>query len=114
MCESVYSFVFDRREALKLYPRTGKLGLVLAILASIPPEAEWEGCTIYEGISPLEQASTVCIGVRGAEADRVQERLVGAFEQKGVPVLQVYEGGPKVRELLARAGGNTWVTANEL
>jgi len=111
MTENVYSLVFDRQEALKSYPQTGKYDLVLGILASIPPKAGWEGCVVYEGVSPLEESRTVCIGIRGDNADKVQESLVEAFEQKGVPVLQVYEGGPDVRELVAKVEDETWVTA---
>jgi hypothetical protein len=111
MTETVYSLVFDRQEALKAYPQTGKYDLVLGILASIQPKVEWEGCVVYEGESPLGEFKTVCIGIEGENADKVQERLVEGFEQKGVPVLQVYEGGPEVRELIARVKGETWSTA---
>jgi len=111
MTEAVYSLVFDRQEALKSYPQTGKYDLVLGILASIQPRADWEGCVVYEGVSPLGEFRTVCIGIRGNNADKVQERLVEGLEQKGVPVLQVYEGGPDVRELVARVEDEIWVTA---
>jgi len=109
MSESVYSFVFDRQKALLAYPKTGKYDLVLGILASIQPEAEWEGCIVYDGISPLEEPRTACIAVRGTAADKVQESLVEGFEQKGVPILQVYEGGPDVREMFATVESGTWV-----
>jgi hypothetical protein len=108
MPEPVYSIVFDRSEALKAYPQIGKSDLVLGVLASIPPEADWEGCLVYEGRSPMEETRTVCIGIRGVGADEVQERLVEGFELKGIPILQVYEGGPEVREVYARAEGQTW------
>ena len=110
MSEPIFSFVFDRKKALLAYPKTGKYDLVLGILASIQPEAGWEGCVVYDGLSPMEEPRTACIGVRGAAADRVQERLVEGFEQKGVDILQVYEGGPDVREMFATVEGGTWVS----
>lgn len=109
MSESVYSFVFDRGEALKAFPQTGKYDLILGVLASMQPEEEWEGCTVYEGVSPMEELQTVCIGIQGASADQIQEKLVEGFEQRGVPVLRVYEGGPEVKELYARVENGTWV-----
>ena len=112
MAESVYSLVFDRSEALKAYPQIGKLDLVLGVLASIPPEPGWEGCVVYEGSSPMEETRTVCIGIQGGMADQIQERLVEGFELKGIPVLQVYEGGPEIRQVYAKASGTTWVEAD--
>jgi len=111
MSESVYSFVFDRGEALKAFPQTGKYDLILGVLASMPPKEEWEGCTVYEGMSPMKQLQTVCIGIQGASADQVQEKLIEGFEQKGVPVLQVYEGGPEIQEVYAKVENETWVAA---
>jgi len=111
MSESVYSFVFDRGEALKAFPQTGKYDLILGVLASMPPEAEWEGCVVYEGKSPMEGLQTVCIGIEGALADQVQEKLVEGFEQRGVPVLRVYEGGPEIQDVYAKVENQTWVAA---
>jgi hypothetical protein len=111
MSESLYSLVFDRSEALKAYPQIGKVDLVLGVLASITPKPEWEGCIVYEGSSPMEETRTVCLGIQGNMADRIQERLVEGFELKGIPILQVYEGGPEVRQVYARAEGQTWVEA---
>jgi hypothetical protein len=113
MSEAVYSFVFDRQKALLTYPKTGKYDLVLGILASIQPETGWEGCIVYDGISPMEEPKTACIGVRGAAADRVQESLVEGFERKGVRILQVYEGGPEIRELFAKVENGTWVATKQ-
>jgi hypothetical protein len=81
-----------------------------AILATVTPEAQWEGCLVYEGVTPLEEVRTVCIGIQGPDADKVQERLVEAFEKQGVPVLQIYEGGPEVSERIAVVSGQKWAT----
>lgn len=114
MSEPVYSLVFDRSEALKSYPQIGKYELVLGILASIPPEPKWEGCLVYEGRTPMEETRTVCIGIQGPMADKIQERLVEGFEQKGIPILQVYEGGPEVQQVYARTEGGKWVEAKRV
>jgi hypothetical protein len=83
---------------------------MLAILATVMPEASWEGCLVYEGETPLEEVRTVCIGIEGPNADKVQERLVEAFEKQNVPVLQVYEGGPEIRERFAVVSDGKWAT----
>jgi hypothetical protein len=108
MSEETYSFVFDRQAANEVFKQVGKRELILAILATVTPEAQWEGCLVYEGETPLEAVRTVCIGIRGPVADKVQERLVEAFEKQRVPVLQVYEGGPDVRERMAVVSGGKW------
>ena len=110
MSDSTYSFVFHRQMAGEVFKKVGKRDLALALLASIPPESEWEGCLVYEGESPLGDVKTVCIGTRGPSADVVQERLVEEFEKFGVPVIQVYEGGPEIREPIARAENGKWVS----
>jgi hypothetical protein len=110
MSEDTYSFVIDRQAANEAFKQVGKRELMLAILATVMPEAQWEGCLVYEGETPLEEVKTVCIGTKGPAADKVQERLVEAFEKQRVPVLQVYEGGPEVRERIAVVSGQKWTT----
>ena len=110
MSESTYSFVFDRQAANEAFKQVGKRELVLAILATLPPETHWNGCLVYEGETPLEEVKTVCIGTKGPAADEVQERLIEAFGAAGVPILKVYEGGPEVREPMARAEEGKWKT----
>lgn len=105
----LFSFVYDRGSAALAFPQTDTDHLVLAVLAGLPPEPGWEGCEVYEGPSPLDPESTVCIGIRGLAADIVQERLVEAFERFGVDVRQVYDGGPLVRRKIARAAQGGWV-----
>lgn len=110
MSEETYSFVIDRRSASETFKRVGKRELLLAVLATLPPETHWDGCLVYEGESPLGEVSTVCIGARGPSAAEVQERLIEAFEKQRVRVLEVYEGGPEVRESIARAEGGKWTS----
>ena len=110
MSEETYSFVFDRQAANEVFKQIGKRELVLAVLATLVPEAHWNGCLVYEGETPLEEVKTVCIGIQGPAADEVQERLIEKFETAGVPILQVYEGGPEVREPMARAEEGKWKT----
>jgi hypothetical protein len=110
MSEETYSFVFDRQAANEAFKQVGKRELMLAILATVTPEAQWEGCLVYEGETPLEEVRTVCMGIQGPAADKVQVRLVEAFEKQGVRVLQIYEGGPVVKERIAVVSGQKWVT----
>lgn len=110
MSETTYSFVFDRQAANEAFKQVGKRKLIFAILATVKPEAPWEGCLVYEGETPLEEVRTVCIGTQGPSAEEVQMRLVEAFEKQNVPVLQVYEGGPEVRERIAVVSDRKWAT----
>ena len=110
MSETTYSFVFDRHVGGDVFKKVGKTEVVLAILATITPEPDWEGCLVYEGPTPLDQVKTVCIGTEGPNAEAVQVKLIEGFEKFGVPILEVYEGGPEVRERIAKASGGKWVT----
>ena len=110
MSENTYSFVFDRQVAGDVFKQVGKREILLAILATITPEPDWGGCLVYEGETPLGDVKTVCVGTRGPAADRLQERLIEGFEKLRIPVLQVYEGGPEVRDRIARVSEGKWVT----
>jgi hypothetical protein len=110
MPETTYSFVFDRPASNEEFKQVGKRKLMLAILATVTPEASWEGCLVYEGETPLTEVRTVCIGIQGPAADKVQQRLVEAFEKQNVPVLQVYEGGPEIRERFGVVTDGKWAT----
>ncbi len=107
MDEPVYSFVFDATGAGRAFLGIATRELVLSLLAGVTPEAEWEGCLVYEGASPME-AGTACIGTAGAGADAVQLRLIEALEGHGVDVLAVYDGGPEPRTPVARARAGRW------
>ena len=72
------------------------------------PLPEWEGCLVYEGPSPEDQLTTLCLGIQGPSADLVQEALTMALERVDVAVLKLYEGGPELRERLARVENGVW------
>jgi hypothetical protein len=112
MPEETYSFVFDRQSASEVFRQVGKRELMLAVMATVTPEPAWDDCLVYEGETPLEEVKTVCIGIQGPAADKVQVRLVEAFEKQGVRVLEVYEGGPEIRERIAVASDKKWVTGS--
>jgi len=105
----IYSFTFDKAVALRVFQQIGIRDLVLAVLAGIVPLSEWESCAVYEGPSPSDPATTGCVGIRGPNADQVQQALVEAFESFDIPVPAVYEGGPEEREPIARAASGRWV-----
>jgi len=108
--DSTYSFVYDRAEAAMVFQEIGTQGLVLAILARIQPEPEWEGCLVYKGAAPDDSARMVCIGMRGPSAITVQERIVETFEATGIPVPAIYEGGPEPQLELAKVKNGVWAT----
>lgn len=107
MSEALYSFVYDAQAATQAFPGRAKRDLVLALLAGLRPEPDWEGCAVFEGDSPLGE-QTVCIATRGPGADAVQQGLIEALERQGISVLQVYEGGPEQRELYASVRSGVW------
>jgi len=106
--EETYSFVYDGLDASRLFPGIGKKELILAMLAGIVPDEAFAGCLVYEGEAPQADGATVCVAIRGPGADRLQQGLVEVFERRGIPVLQVFEGGPEVRLAIARAEGGRW------
>jgi hypothetical protein len=108
MSDDVFSFVFDRRRALEVFPGIGVDRLVKAVLARMPPPVEWSGCVVYTGATPLDPATTACVGTRGPAADAAQQRLVEQFEELEIRVLEVYEGGPEQEAALARADDGRW------
>jgi hypothetical protein len=107
MNESVFSFVYDRQSADRAFYGIAPRELTLSILAGMQPLAQWEGCTVYRGPSPLA-GGTVCIGISGPGADEVQLRLIEGFERQAVSVLQVYEGGPEATETIAAVRAGRW------
>jgi hypothetical protein len=108
--EPTFSFVYDRAEAARVFTEIGTQALLLAILARVPPEPGWEGCLVYRGEAPEGSARNVCIGMRGPAAMEVQERIVQAFEETGIPVPSIYEGGPEPQLAIARVVGGVWAT----
>ena len=108
--ETTYSFVYDRADAAQVFQEIGTQGLVLAILARLPPEPDWEGCLVFKGAAPDNSARMVCIGMRGPSAVNVQERIVETFEAIGIPVPTIYEGGPEPQLELAKVTNGKWAT----
>ena len=106
--ESTYSFVYDRAEAAQVFQEIGTQGLVLALLARIQPEPEWEGCLVYKGAAPDDSARMVCIAMRGPSAITVQEKIVETLEATGIPVQAIYEGGPEPQINLAKVVNGKW------
>jgi hypothetical protein len=103
MSDALFSFVFDRRGAVKVFPGIGVDRLVRAVLARVPPPAAWNGCVVYTGATPLDPGAT-----RGPGADEAQQQLVEQFEALEIPVLAVYEGGPEQQASLACADDGQW------
>lgn len=108
MNDTTYSFVYDRAEAAKVFQEIGTQGLLLAILARIPAQADWEGCLVYSGEAPENDEQMICIGMTGPGAIQVQEQIVENFEKTGVPVPAIYEGGPEPTLELARVTDGRW------
>jgi|GEM_PF-7005894 len=107
MPEARYSFVFDRQSVVAAFRGVEPQAVTLALLAGLTPDPAWEGCQVGLGGSPGGRG-TVCVCTRGPAAGEVQLRLVDAFERQGVPILQVYEGGPDEVSILATVRGGRW------
>jgi hypothetical protein len=110
MSEPTYSLVYDRGSAAEVFKQVGEREIILAVLAGLAPEPDWDGCLVYSGDPPEEHAAQVCIGITGAAADRVQQWIVEGLERQGIVVLQVYEGGPEPLQKLTVASGGKWTT----
>jgi hypothetical protein len=106
--QPVFSFAFDRGAAWRQFLHVSARDVVLAVLARIPPSPEWVGCLVYEGPSPVDQEGTVCVGITGHAAAPVQEALVTAFEELGIPVPAIWEGGPEPRDRIAVVRNGVW------
>jgi len=106
--DTTYSFVYDRAAAAGVFQEIGTQGLVMAMLARIQPEPDWEGCLVYKGAAPDDSARMVCIGMTGPSAMAVQEKVVEVFEKTGIPVPAIYEGGPEPQIELARVVDCKW------
>lgn len=104
----VFSFVFDLRGALGVFPAVSVEGLLLAVLARVPPAAGWEDCVVYTGTTPLDPEATACVVTRGPGAREAQLRLAQEFETLKIPVLALYESGPEEPEQVARAVQGRW------
>ena len=108
--QATFSFVYDRAVSAQVFQEIGTQGLVLAILARIPPEPEWEGCLVYKGEAPEGSARMVCIAMSGPSAIEVQEKMVETFEATGIPVPAIYEGGPEPQLEIARVVNGRWAS----
>jgi hypothetical protein len=107
MADGAYSFVFDRQAAVSAFRGVEPRAVTMALLAGLAPDPAWEGCEVGLGESPLGPG-TVCVRTRGPGAGELQLRLVEAFERQGVPIRQVYEGGPDEVAVLATVRGGRW------
>ncbi len=79
MTETTYSFVYDRRTADEAFHGIATRELALSVLAGAPPRADWDGCLVHQGTSPID-GPNVCLAARGPGADEVQLHLLEAFE----------------------------------
>jgi hypothetical protein len=108
MTTPVHSFLIDRDSAEQVFQQVSVRDMVMAVLATVPPMPVWNGCLVYEGPAPDGEPGTACIGLAGGASDDVQEVLVSAFERLGVKIPKIYEGGPEVRQSIARVRDGVW------
>ena len=107
MADVTYSFAFDQQAVVAAFRGVAPRELTLALVAAMTPDPAWEGCQVGLGESPLGPG-TVCVATRGPCASELQLRLVESFERQGVPILQVYEGGPRAVNVLATVRNGSW------
>ncbi|MBN1656696.1 MAG: hypothetical protein JXA30_23185 [Deltaproteobacteria bacterium] len=111
MVETNLSIVIDRKSVRQAFKKVSEAEIVLASLAGIRPDPRWEGCLVYAGDAPEEQAGNGCIGIQGERAEEVMQRLVESLERLGLTILSIYDGGPEPTRLIARVSGGKWTSA---
>jgi hypothetical protein len=80
------SLRFNRDDARAVFRDVQPRQLVLALLATIKPEREWNGCRVFLGSSCGDDGETACVQVTGSAAAEVREGLAAAFRSAGIPV----------------------------
>jgi len=108
MSVSTCSLVFDQISAAQAFPGVSIDKLVMALLATLHPEPDWEGGLLYSCPSPLDRENSACLVTRGPAAEVIQERLVGAMEKHGIVVIELFEGGPEPVSVIARVAQGRW------
>ena len=97
---------FSTTQANKVFPGSGVDSLVLAFLAGIPPQPDWEGCLVFVAGSRPDQ---VRLGLRGPAALAVRDHLVDSFARVGLDVLPGEEDDELVVEApIARVEDGAW------
>lgn len=107
MSDAVHGIRFSEAEALRVFKGITGDRVLLAVLAGVQPEPEWEGCTIHVGSSPPE---LIQVDVEGPAAGAVLPRLVETLERMGIVTRAAatrLEGGSP----LARVHGGRWQSA---
>jgi hypothetical protein len=105
---SLFSFVFNRGEAIKVFKKVGLRDFVLGVLATVKAKPEWEGCLVFMGVSPMDPDATACLATEGPGASEAQLAILEGFERMGVLPLAVFEGGPEPADELARVTDGAW------
>ncbi len=102
-----FSFTLDDARAIfrGVQPRQ----LVLALLATIKPIREWNGCSILVDPSCEDDGEAACVSVNGSEAAEVRERLAGAFRGAGIPVRDASGRPSTAAEVVTEALDGRWV-----
>jgi len=103
-----FSFVLDAARVVfrGVEPRQ----LVLALLATIEPAAEWNGCQVFLDPSCEGDGGTACVEVRGHAAASVCGRLAAAFRNSGIPVRDTVSVlSPAAAEAVAEVRDGCWV-----
>jgi len=105
---SLFSFVFNRGEAIAVFKTVGLRDFVLGVLATVKAKPEWDGCLVFMGPSPTDPDATACLATEGPGASEAQLAILEGFERMGVPPLAVFEGGPEPTDELARVTDGAW------
>jgi hypothetical protein len=77
--------IFELDAARNVFHGVAPARLVLAILATIKPPAEWTGCRVLLEATN-EAAGEACVRAAGPGASEVRTGLAEAFRRAGIPV----------------------------
>jgi len=82
-------FGFTLADARAVFRDVQPRQLVLALLATVKPDREWNGCRVLLDPSREGDGETACVQVNGSAATEVLEGLAAAFRGAGIPVRDV-------------------------
>ena len=103
-----FSFALDA--ARDVFPGVKPGRLVLALLATIRPVPEWNGCRIFVDDQYANDDDTIGVQVDGRAAASVREHLATAFRNAGIPVHEaMVDLAAGSDEALAEARDGRWI-----
>ena len=95
--------------ARRVFKKITPEGLLLSLLAGLPPAAAWTGCQVSVSSGDGEEQGAVTMAATGPGAPEVMDGLAARLEQLGVQVEGRSGGEGSAGEPLCRAEDGRWV-----